>query len=293
MADPRPRRSVLYMPGANARALEKARTLPVDALILDLEDSVAPDQKALAREQVAQAVRDGGFGPREVVVRVNAPDTPWCAEDLAAAIAAGPDAILLPKVSDPATLAETGLRLAALGAPDSLAVWAMIETPLAILRIEAIAACARDPATRLGVFVLGLNDLAKETRARFVPERAPMLPWMMQALAGARAHGLAILDGVYNDLADMEGFAAECAQARDLGFDGKTLIHPNQIAAANRAFAPDAAEVEAARAIVGAFDLPENRGKGAIALNGRMVERLHAEMAAHTLALADAIARRG
>ncbi len=288
----RPRRSVLYMPGSNARALEKARTLAADAVILDLEDAVAPDAKETARAQVAAAVRAGGFGHREVVIRVNGPDTAWGDADLVAAAEAAPDAILVPKVESPAALRAIGGRLAALGAPAAIRVWAMVETPRAILDIAAIAAAAADPGTRLACFVMGTNDLAKETGTRLVPGRAPMLPWLMAALCAARAHGLAILDGVWNALADKAGYRAECEQGRDCGFDGKTLIHPNQIGAANELFAPSGEEVERARAIVAAFALPENAGKGALSLDGRMVERLHADMAARTMALAEAIAGR-
>jgi citrate lyase subunit beta/citryl-CoA lyase len=290
MPDIRPRRSVLYMPGANARALEKARSLPADAIIVDLEDAVAPDAKAAAREQVVAALRQGGYGHREVVMRVNAPDTPWGEDDLKAAVEAVPDAVLIPKVSDAATLTSVGHRLRRLGAPEKIRVWAMIETPLAILRCEEIARAARDVDTRLACFVMGTNDLAKETRARLVPGRAPMLPWLATAVAAARAHGLDILDGVYNGLQDEAGFRAECEQGRDLGFDGKTLIHPNQIGPANDIFAPAPVEVEEARAVIAAFAQPENRGKGVISLNGRMVERMHADIAARTVALAEAIA---
>ncbi len=289
----RPRRSVLYMPGSNARALEKAKSLEADALILDLEDAVAPDAKATAREQVCAAVSDGGYGGRELVIRVNALDTPWGEGDLVAAAAAAPDAILVPKVSTPETLAAIGMRLRRLGAPERTQVWAMIETPLAILRVESIASAARDVDTRLSCFVMGTNDLAKETRARLTPGRPAMLPWLMAALAAARAHDIDIVDGVYNALSDEAGFRAECEQGRDLGFDGKTLIHPNQIAVANEVFAPAAAEVERARAIIAAFEQPENQAKGAIAIDGRMVERLHAEIARRTVALSDAIANRG
>lgn len=292
MTEIRPRRSALYMPGSNARALEKARSLPADVVILDLEDAVAPDAKETARAQVSAAVTAGGFGPREVIVRVNGLDTPWGEEDLAAAIACVPDAILLPKVSTPAVLATVGRRLATAGAPHKIRIWAMVETPLAILNIAEIAAAAADQATRLECFVMGTNDLAKETGARLVPGRAPMLPWLATSLAAARAHGLSILDGVYNNLSDADGFAAECAAGRDMGFDGKTLIHPGQIAAANAAFAPEEAEVAHARAIIAAFDAPENAGKGAINLDGRMVERLHAAMARRTVSLAEAIAAR-
>lgn len=286
----RPRRSALYMPGSNARALEKAREIAADVLILDLEDAVAPEAKATARAQVCAAVQAGGYGRRELVIRVNGAGTPWFAEDLAAAAAARPSAILIPKVSSPETLHDVGSRLAGLRADPATAVWAMIETPLAILDVERIARAAGEPATRLACLVMGTNDLAKETRARFVPGRATMLPWLTSALLAARAHGIDILDGVYNDIRDEAGFQAECEQGRDLGFDGKTLIHPAQVGPANAIFAPDAAELARARAVIAAFDLPENAGKGAIQLDGRMVELLHAEMARRTVALADAIA---
>jgi citrate lyase subunit beta / citryl-CoA lyase len=288
----RPRRSVLYMPGSNARALEKARTLDADTLILDLEDAVAPEAKVTAREQVCAAVGAGGYGPRELVIRINGLETPWGEGDLASAAAAGPGAILVPKVSSPEALVAVGIRLRRLGAPERTRIWAMIETPLAILEAESIASAARDVDTRLDCLVMGTNDLAKETRARLVPGRAPMLPWLMTALAAARAHELDIVDGVYNALGDEAGFRAECEQARDLGFDGKTLVHPNQIATANEVFAPAPDEVERAKAIIALFDLPENAAKGAVAMEGRMVERLHAEMARRTVAMAEAIAGR-
>jgi citrate lyase subunit beta / citryl-CoA lyase len=286
----RPRRSVLYMPGSSARAMEKARELPADAVILDLEDAVAPDAKAKARELIGKALKDGGFGRRAVVVRVNGLDTAWWADDLAIA-AAGPDAVLVPKVSTPAQFRQVAERLAAVGAAPQLRVWAMMETPLAMLNVRDIAAAALDPAARLAAFVMGTNDLAKDTRARIVPGRAPMLPWLMTCVAAARAFGLDILDGVYNDLGNAEGFAAECRQAHDLGFDGKTLIHPQQIAPCNAAFSPAPEEVEWARKIIAAFDLPENAEKGVIQIDGRMVERLHADMARRTVAIADAIAQ--
>ncbi len=285
----RPRRSVLYMPGSNARAIEKARTLAADGIVLDLEDSVAPDAKPAARAQACEAVKAGGFGRREVIVRINGLDTAWWRDDIAAVAAVKPDAILVPKVSSPDHLEEIAERLADLRAERRIQVWAMMETPLAVLNAAEIAA-AKDGRTRLSAFVMGTNDLAKDTRARIAPGRAVMRPWLMTCLAAARAHGLDILDGVYNDLADADGFARECADARDMGFDGKTLIHPNQIAAANATFAPGAEEIAQARTIIAAFELPENKGKGVIALDGRMVERLHAEMARRTVAIADAIA---
>jgi citrate lyase subunit beta/citryl-CoA lyase len=288
----RPRRSVLYMPGSNARAIEKARTLPVDGIILDLEDAVAPDAKAQARAQGAEAVLAGGFGHREVFIRVNGIDTPWHADDLAAATHAGPDAVLVPKVGTVETLERVGRRLLDMKAGLKTRVWAMIETPQAIFNIAALGAEAHDSETRLAGFVMGTNDLAKETRARLVPGRAPMLPWLAQCLLAAHAHGIDILDGVYNDLGDAEGFAAECRQGRDMGFDGKTLIHPSQIEPCNAMFSPSADEIAQARRIIAAFDLPENRDKGVVQIEGRMVERMHADMARRTVAIAAAIEAR-
>jgi citrate lyase subunit beta/citryl-CoA lyase len=288
----RPRRSVLYMPGSNARAIEKARTLPADGIILDLEDAVAPEAKEEARMQVAAAVKAGGFGRREVFIRVNGIDTPWHADDLAAAVQAVPDAILLPKISEVAQLERVGQRLLDMKADLKIRVWAMIETPIAIFNILSLAAEAHDSETRLAGFVMGTNDLAKETRARQVPGRAPMVPWLATCVLAAHAHGIDILDGVYNDLSDAEGFARECAQGRDMGFDGKTLIHPNQIDACNAAFSPSAEEIAQAKAIIAAFDRPENKAKGALQIEGRMVERMHAEMARRTVAIAEAIEAR-
>jgi len=287
----RPRRSVLYMPGSNPRALEKALDLPADVLILDLEDAVAPEAKLQAREAVVKAIQQG-FGDREVLVRINGLDTRWWVEDIDAAASARPDAVLVPKVSSPRQLQDLAARLVDMGTDPHVRVWAMMETPLAMLNVRDIAAAALDSETRLAGFVMGTNDLAKDTRARLVPGRAPMLPWLMNCLAAARAYGLDILDGVYNDIGDADGFAAECRQARDLGFDGKTLIHPRQIEPCNEAFSPTAEEVDAARKIIAAFDLPENENKGVLQIDGRMVERLHAELARRTVAIADAIAKR-
>jgi len=287
----RPRRSVLYMPGSNARALDKAKTLPVDGVILDLEDSVAPDAKEAARQQVVDAVKAGGFGTREVFIRVNGVDTPWHADDLSAAAHAAPDVILVPKVSSSDTLELIGRRMLDMGTNHKTRVWAMIETPLAIFNILEIAAAARDSETRLAGFVMGTNDLAKDTRARLVPGRTPMLAWLSMCVAAARIHGIDILDGVYNDIGNSDGFAKECAQGVDLGFDGKTLIHPSQIEPCNTAFSPSPADVEQARKMIAACDLPENKGKGVISIDGRMVERLHADMARRTVAIAEAIAR--
>jgi citrate lyase subunit beta/citryl-CoA lyase len=285
----RPRRSVLYMPGSNARAMEKARSLPADGVVLDLEDSVAPDAKQAARDQVVGAVKAGGFGRREVFIRVNGVDTPWHADDLTAAAHAAPDAILVPKVSSPDTLELIGRRLLDMGTNHRTQVWAMIETPLALFNILAIAAEARDSESRLGGLIMGTNDLAKETRARIVPGRAPMLAWLSTCVAAARQYGIDILDGVYNDLKSGEGFAAECRQGVELGFDGKTLIHPDQIAPCNQAFSPSAEEVAQARKMIAVFDLPDNRDKGVVSIDGRMVERLHADMARRTVMIAEAI----
>jgi citrate lyase subunit beta/citryl-CoA lyase len=288
----RPRRSVLYMPGSNARAIEKARSLPADAVILDLEDSVAPDGKAAARAQVMKAIIAGGFGAREVIMRINGLDTEWWIDDLNAAAKAKPDAVLIPKVSSPQNLEDVADRLVDISADHKIRIWAMMETPLAMLNAREIAAAAKDVETRLAAFVMGTNDLAKETRARITPGRAPMLPWLMSCVAAARAFGVDILDGVYNDLGNAEGLAQECAQARDMGFDGKTLIHPNQIGPCNDAFSPSTDEVAQAKKIIAAFDLPENEHKGVVQLEGRMVERLHADMARRTVAIAQAIAAR-
>ncbi len=288
----RPRRSVLYMPGSNARAIEKARSLPTDAVILDLEDSVAPDAKEQARKQVMAAVTAGGFGPREVIVRVNGIDTPWHADDLAAAAHAAPDAVLVPKISTPQQIEMIGQRLLDMRTDHRTRLWAMIETPIALFHILSLAATAQDSETRLAAFVMGTNDIAKETRARIVPGRAPMLAWLMDCIAAAHIYGIDILDGVYNDLGNAEGFAQECAEARNMGFDGKTLIHPNQIEPCNAAFSPSAEEVAQARKMIAAFDLPENKDKGVVQIDGRMVERLHAEMARRTVEIAQAIEAR-
>jgi citrate lyase subunit beta/citryl-CoA lyase len=288
----RPRRSVLYMPGSNARALEKAKTLDADALILDLEDAVAPDAKELARSQVVAAVKAGGYGRREIAIRVNGLATPWGRDDLAAAATAGADAILIPKVNSEADLIAVRALLQTGGAPASLALWAMIETPRGVLNAAAVAAVGPTASYPLTVFIMGTNDLAKETRAGFGAGRMAMVPWLSSCVLAARTAGIDVIDGVYNALGDEAGFRAECEQGRLLGMDGKTLIHPNQIAPCNEAFSPAAAEVEWARKVIAAFEAPENAGKGAISLEGRMVELLHAEMARRVVAIADAIAGR-
>jgi citrate lyase subunit beta / citryl-CoA lyase len=286
----RPRRSLLFMPGSNARALEKARNLPVDGVILDLEDAVAPDAKAVAREQIAQAVAAGGFGKREVLIRINALDTPWWIDDLNMAGKARPDGILVPKISSVADLTAIADRLSDINADHAIRVWAMIETARAVLDADKIAAASRDSETRLAGFVFGPNDISRETRIRMKPGRAEMIPMITHCILATRAHGLEILDGPYSDITNVDGFAAECAQARDLGFDGKTLIHPSHIQACNVIFTPPAEEVALARKIIAAFQQPENASRGAIQLDGRMVERLHADMARRTIAIADAIA---
>jgi citrate lyase subunit beta / citryl-CoA lyase len=286
----RPRRSLLFMPGSNARALEKARNLPADCLILDLEDSVAPDAKASAREQIAAAIAAKGFGKREIWIRTNSLDTPWWKDDAAMAGQAKPDGILVPKISTVDDLNVIAARLIEVGADPSIRVWAMIETARSVLDADRLAACARDPKTRLAGFVFGPNDISRETRIRMLPGRAAMIPMITHCILAAHAHGLEMFDGPYSDFSNVDGFAEECAQGRDLGFDGKTLIHPGQIEACNAIFTPPADEVAEARWIVAAFELPENAARGAIQLDGRMVERLHADIARRTIAIADAIA---
>ena len=285
----RPYRSALYMPGSNARALEKARTLPADAVILDLEDAVAPDQKATARAQVASAVNAGGFGRRPVVVRINGLATEWGAADLAAIAKTGADAILLPKPNTAKEIDAASDAMRRAGAPEKTRLWAMIETPLAVLNARDMAAASRHAGSRLSCFVLGTNDLVKETRAELDENRTAALFWLLASVTAARAYGLTVLDGVWNNFKDTAGYERECRQGRMLGFDGKTLIHPDQIALANATFAPSEAEVASARKIIAAFASPENAGKGVITLDGRMVELLHAEMARRTVAIADAI----
>ncbi|MCB1412728.1 MAG: CoA ester lyase [Xanthobacteraceae bacterium] len=286
----RPRRSLLFMPGSNQRALEKARTLPADGLILDLEDAVAPDAKETARDQIAQAVAARGFGRREVLIRINSLDSAWWEDDLAMAARAAPDGVVVPKVSRVADLKLIADRLSAAGAPPTLRVWAMIETARAILDADTLAAQAHEPSMRLAGFVFGPNDIARETRIRMVPGRATMLPIITHCVLAAHAHGIEMLDGPYGDIGNMEGLREECGQSLDLGFDGKTLIHPSHLAICNAAFTPPEADVAQARKIVAAFELPENTSRGAIQLDGRMVERLHAEIARRTIAVADAIA---
>ena len=285
----RPRRSALYLPASNAKAIAKARTLPVDVVILDLEDSVAPELKEDARAAALAAVKEGGFGGREVAIRANGLDTEWGAADLLAIARSGADAVLVPKVSSPADIVRCQTALSA--APASLQLWAMIETCACIPHLHDIAALAS--STRLTLWVMGVNDLAKEMRARLTPERTPFQPVLSLAVAAARAHGLTILDGVCNEFRDMAVFQAEAEQGLLFGFDGKSLIHPDQIAPCNAVYSPSADELAWAGAVIAAFALPENQGKGAIRVDGKMVELLHLEQARRLVAVAEMIAAAG
>lgn len=285
----RPRRSVLYMPGANERALEKAKGLPADALILDLEDAVAPDAKVEARRRVCAAAASGEYGSKEITIRANGLDTEWHADDIRAIAEAGPAAVVVPKVNSVADVAAIEKGLEAAGAPDHTKIWAMLETPIAMLHAEEIASASE----RLAVLVMGTNDLAKELHAEHVPGRQPLQHGLSVCLLAARAAGKVILDGVYNDIKNEAGFLAECQQGREMGFDGKTLIHPSQLEPCNDVFAPGEAEVEAAREIIAAFTEATAAGKGVVTVNGRMIENMHVDNARRTLALADAIAALG
>jgi citrate lyase subunit beta / citryl-CoA lyase len=285
----RPRRSVLYMPGSNERALQKAKTIPSDALIFDLEDAVAPDAKLLARDQVCAAVKSGGYGGREIVIRINALETPWGTEDLMAAISADPDAILVPKVAHPGDVISVAKILQGVHAPEKIRLWAMLETPMAILNARSIAATAVYAEHRLSCLVMGTNDLLKESRARALHSRLAVVPWLAMAVASARAYRLDILDGVYNDFKDEMGLREECEQGRTLGMDGKTLIHPDQVGPCNEIFSPTEEEVSWSRKIIVAFKQPENAKKGVIVVDGRMVERLHLGMAERTVQIVERI----
>ncbi|GAA1789089.1 CoA ester lyase [Nostocoides veronense] len=279
----RPRRSVLYMPGSNERALEKAKSIPCDGLILDLEDAVAPDAKPAARENVCAAALSGEYGRRELTIRVNGIGTQWHDADLEAACAAGPDGIVVPKVNTPKEVHRLVAAMERYGAPDRTRLWAMIETPEAILKADKIARADE----RLACFVIGTNDLVKELQAQHVPGRGPLLPALAQALLAARRAGIAILDGVYNNVSDADGFAAECRQGREFGFDGKTLIHPGQVEPCNAAFSPSQAEVEEADGIVAAWR--DGAGSGVVTFNGKMIERLHVDIAERVLAIHRAV----
>lgn len=282
----RPRRSALYLPASNAKAIAKARTLPADVVILDLEDAVAPEAKDEARAAAVAAVAEGDWGGRELAIRANGLDTEWGAADLAAIAASGVDAVLVPKVNAPADIDRYQAALA--GAPAAMQLWTMIETCASVFALEAIAARAAD--TRLSLWIMGTNDLAKEMRAQLTPERTPFLPFLSFAVAAARAHGVAILDGVCNEFRDLDLFRAEAEQGRLYGFDGKSLIHPAQIEPCNAVFTPSEAELAWAQAVIDAFALPENAGKGAIRVDGKMTEILHRDQAKRLVAVAEQIA---
>ncbi|MGD9668655.1 MAG: CoA ester lyase [Hyphomicrobiaceae bacterium] len=285
----RPRRSVLYMPGSNERALEKAKTIPADALILDLEDAVAPDAKIAAREKACAAVASGGYGKRELIIRVNGLETPWGADDLFAASKAAPDGILVPKVGRPGDIISAAKVLTAAHAPEKTKIWAMMETPMSILNVREIAMAGIEREHRLTCMVMGTNDLLKESHARAYKDRFAVVPWLSMTIVAARAYGLDVLDGVYNDFKDEVGFRAEAEHGRTLGMDGKTLIHPGQVAIANETFSPSDAEVAWSRKIIAEFAKPENEKLGVITVEGKMVERLHMVMAQRTVAIAEAI----
>ena len=288
-ADLRPRRSVLYMPGANERALEKAKGIAADALILDLEDAVAPDAKADARDRVCAAVRSGEYGAKELIIRINGLGTQWHAEDIAAAAAAGPAAVLVPKVNTGDEVRHLVAELEAAGAPEHTMLWAMLETPEAMFNALGIVTAS----PRLTVLVMGTNDLVKELHAEHVPGRAPLQVGLQSCVMAARYGKKVILDGVFNDIKDDAGFAAECLQARQFGFDGKTLIHPSQVEPCNTTFAPGDDEIDHSRRVIAAFEEAEAEGRGVVTVDGRMIENLHVDNARRVLAVADAIAALG
>jgi citrate lyase subunit beta/citryl-CoA lyase len=288
MNDLRPRRSVLYMPSSNERALEKAKSIACDALIFDLEDAVAPDAKEAARANAVAAARSGEYGKREITIRCNGLETPWGADDITAAATSGVAAVVIPKVSSVEYLDDVARRLSEAGAPDDMTIWAMVETPTAIMDIRSIAHHAR-----VNVLVMGNNDLAKELRTGVLPERTPLIPHLAMALLGAREAGKVILDGVYNDVRDADGFLVEAEQGKAMGFDGKTLVHPSQVDPANEVWAPSADEIEFSRRVIEAFDGAKADGRGVVTVDGRMIEHLHVENAHRILAVADAIAALG
>lgn len=286
MPELRPRRSVLYMPAANERALEKAKSLPADAIIFDLEDAVAPDAKDAARASAVLAAQSGEYGHRELTIRCNGLDTPWGSADIDAAAQSGAAAVVIPKISSVDQLNEIDARLEAAGAPNSMSIWAMVETPRAIFDVRDIAAHAR-----VTVLVMGTNDLVKELRAEAASQRSALVPHLAQAVLGAREAGKIILDGVYNDVRDPDGFTQEAIQGRQLGFDGKTLIHPSQVDLANEVWAPSQSDIEYSQRVIEAFDDAVSHGKGVITVDGRMIENLHVDNARRVLAVAEAIAR--
>lgn len=285
MSTYRPRRSVLYMPAANERALEKAKDIQADALIFDLEDAVAPDSKEVAREQACAAAASSEYGNRELTIRCNGLDTPWGKDDVLAAAAAGPAAVVIPKVDGSSYLDEISELLNQGGAPSSTQIWAMVETPIGILHVEEIAR-----HERMSVMVLGTNDMAKELRASITADRQALLPYLAMCLLSARAAGVAILDGVYNDIKDESGFKDVCVQGAEMGFDGKTLIHPNQVAPTNEIFSPSLDELDFHRRIIEEFEAAEKEGRGVLTVDGKMIENLHVDEARRALAVADAIA---
>ena len=285
MSTYRPRRSVLYMPAANERALEKAKDIQADALIFDLEDAVAPDSKEIAREQACAAAASSEYGNRELTIRCNGLDTPWGKDDVLAAAAAGPAAVVIPKVDGSSYLDEISELLNQGGAPSSTQIWAMVETPIGILHVEEIAR-----HERMSVMVMGTNDMAKELRASITADRRALLPYLAMCLLSARAAGVAILDGVYNDIKDESGFKDVCVQGAEMGFDGKTLIHPNQVAPTNEIFSPSLDELDFHRRIIEEFEAAEKDGRGVLTVDGKMIENLHVDEARRALAVADAIA---
>ena len=285
MSTYRPRRSVLYMPAANERALEKAKDIQADALIFDLEDAVAPDSKEVAREQACAAAASSEYGNRELTIRCNGLDTPWGKNDVLAAAAAGPAAVVIPKVDGSSYLDEISELLNQGGAPSSTQIWAMVETPIGILHVEEIAR-----HERMSVMVMGTNDMAKELRASITADRRALLPYLAMCLLSARAAGVAILDGVYNDIKDESGFKDVCVQGAEMGFDGKTLIHPNQVAPTNEIFSPSLDELDFHRRIIEEFEAAEKDGRGVLTVDGKMIENLHVDEARRALAVADAIA---
>ena len=288
-ASVRPRRSVLYMPGSNTRAMEKAKTIAADAISLGLEDAVSPDAKATARQQIVDALAAGGYGKREMIVRINGLDTPWGADDMAAIARSGADAILVPKINDAATVQGLVAAMDKAGAPASMALWCMMETPIGILNAQSIGAAS----DRVAVWVMGTNDIAKDTGAHHTPMRLPMVTALGICMLAARAYGIQILDGVYNDIKDEDGFRDICQQGLEMGFDGKTLIHPSQVAPCNDVFSPTEAQLEMAARIVAGFEEAQREGKGVVTVDGRMIENLHVEQAKKQLALAAAVAEMG
>ena len=288
MSDLRPRRSVLYMPSSNERALEKAKSIPCDALIFDLEDAVAPDAKESARVNAVAAAGSGEYGHREVTIRCNGLDTPWGTDDITAAASSGASAVVIPKVDSAAYLDEIARSLVDAGAPDHMSIWAMVETPTAILDVRAIAGHAR-----VDVLVMGTNDLIKELRTGIAADRAPLVPHLATAVLGAREAGKVILDGVYNDVRNPDGFLAEARQGQLLGFDGKTLVHPSQVEPTNDVWAPDDDEIDYSRRVIAEFEAAEAEGRGVLTVDGRMIENLHVDNARRVLAVADAIASLG